>query len=210
MISLSLYERQGAKLEGERVTSLLFDNVSGALLFETQKGRFAACCLKTGKEGAEGKIRALTGRRKAAADFSAANGMAKKLCLGMPVWSTAGCFCGTLTDAEITAKGKIRCVVTEKGRFCHVTAVGDGVLIRGVNAARAFAKTLPKRQKPRAEKRRYGNFNFLVGQRVDKTICNFQGEVMIKRDAYITAETLRQAKLWGKLTELCLHCYSST
>ena len=53
MISLSLYERQGAKLEGEKVTSLLFDNVSGALLFETQKGRFAACCLKTGKEGAE-------------------------------------------------------------------------------------------------------------------------------------------------------------
>lgn len=55
MISLSLYERQGAKLEGEKVTSLLFDNVSGALLFETQKGGLPPVALKRAKRAQRAK-----------------------------------------------------------------------------------------------------------------------------------------------------------
>ena len=69
MISLSLYERQGAKLEGEKVTSLLFDNVSGALLFETQKGRFAACCLKNGQRWRRGQNTGFDGTSESGGGF---------------------------------------------------------------------------------------------------------------------------------------------
>ena len=54
-------------------------------------------------------------------------------------------------------------------------------------------------------RRRYGDFNFLLGKVVDKTIVNFQGEVMIKKTEKVTKEVLRQAKISGKLIELCLH-----
>ena len=54
-------------------------------------------------------------------------------------------------------------------------------------------------------RRRYGNFNFLLGKTADKTIVNFQGEVMIKKSEKVTKEVLRQAKISGKLIELYLH-----
>lgn len=54
-------------------------------------------------------------------------------------------------------------------------------------------------------RRRYGNFNFLLGKIADKTIVNFQGEVMIKKKETVTKEVLRQAKISGKLIELYLH-----
>ena len=54
-------------------------------------------------------------------------------------------------------------------------------------------------------RRKYGDFNFLIGKSVDKTITNFQGEVMIKQHETINAEVLRQAKISGKLLELYLH-----
>ena len=59
----------------------------------------------------------------------------------------------------------------------------------------------PSRQIPK----RYGNFNFLLGKTVDKTIVNFQGEVMIKKAEKVSKDVLRQAKISGKLIELCLH-----
>lgn len=54
-------------------------------------------------------------------------------------------------------------------------------------------------------RKKYGNFNFLVGKTVDKTMTNFQGEVMIKRGETVTTDILRQAKISGKLIELYLH-----
>lgn len=54
-------------------------------------------------------------------------------------------------------------------------------------------------------RRKYGDFSFLVGKSVDKTMFNFQGEVMIKQHETITWEVLRQAKIAGKLLELYLH-----
>lgn len=64
-----------------------------------------------------------------------------------------------------------------------------------------------KRPAPKAKypKRRYGDFNFLLGKIVDKNITNFYDEVMIRAGDKVTAETLRQAKISGKLVELCLH-----
>ena len=54
-------------------------------------------------------------------------------------------------------------------------------------------------------KRRYGDFSFLLGKTADKNIINFYGEIMLKRGEKITLDVLRQAKLSGKLIELCLH-----
>lgn len=54
-------------------------------------------------------------------------------------------------------------------------------------------------------RRRYGDFSFLIGKSVDKTIVNFQGEVMIRQHETITRDILRQAKISGKLLELYLH-----
>ena len=57
----------------------------------------------------------------------------------------------------------------------------------------------------RGIRKKYGDFNFLLGKTVDKTIVNFQGEVMIKKKERVTKEVLRQAKISGKLIELYLH-----
>ncbi|MCM1289484.1 MAG: hypothetical protein NC132_02385 [Corallococcus sp.] len=54
-------------------------------------------------------------------------------------------------------------------------------------------------------RRKYGDFSFLIGKSVDKTVVNFQGEVMIKQHETITRDVLRQAKISGKLLELYLH-----
>ena len=54
-------------------------------------------------------------------------------------------------------------------------------------------------------KRRYGDFSFLIGKTADKNITNFYGEVMIRVGDKVTVAILRQAKLAGKLIELCLH-----
>ena len=54
-------------------------------------------------------------------------------------------------------------------------------------------------------RRKYGDFSFLIGKSVDKTIVNFQGEVMIKQHETINVDILRQAKVSGKLLELYLH-----
>ena len=55
------------------------------------------------------------------------------------------------------------------------------------------------------QNRKYGDFSFLIGKLCDKNITNFQGEVMVKYGERVTQEILRQAKISGKLIELCLH-----
>ncbi|MCH5151891.1 MAG: hypothetical protein J1F65_04460 [Clostridiales bacterium] len=55
------------------------------------------------------------------------------------------------------------------------------------------------------QNRKYGDFSFLIGKVTDKTITNFQGEVMVKLGERVTPDILRQAKISGKLIELCLH-----
>ena len=55
------------------------------------------------------------------------------------------------------------------------------------------------------QNRKYGDFSFLIGKVTDKNITNFQGEVMVKYGERVTQKILRQAKVSGKLIELCLH-----
>lgn len=62
----------------------------------------------------------------------------------------------------------------------------------------AAEKTYPVR-------RRYGDFSFLLGKIVDKDITNFYDEIMLRKGATVTHDVLRQAKISGKLIELCLH-----
>lgn len=69
----------------------------------------------------------------------------------------------------------------------------------------AVKQVTKKNAEPRYPKRRYGDFGFLIGKTVDKNITNFYGEVMIKVGDKVTSVILRQAKIAGKLIELCLH-----
>ena len=66
-----------------------------------------------------------------------------------------------------------------------------------------FAKQITNA--PWNQNRKYGDFSFLIGKMTDKTITNFQGEVMVKHGERVTHDILRQAKISGKLIELCLH-----
>ena len=54
-------------------------------------------------------------------------------------------------------------------------------------------------------KRKSGDFSFLIGKRVDKNIVSFWGELMIREGEIVTREVYLKARIFGKLTELCLH-----
>lgn len=141
--------------------------------------------------------------------------------IGKTAYDTTGKHLGTLAEIQIGNTLKLAYAhlddATAIGRG-KIYAVGDVLLIR--------AKTPPhktvtsKRVKSTGDKtptttgkiavhwlqnRRYGDFSFLIGKTVDKTITNFQGELMIKQGERVTNTILRQAKVSGKLIELCLH-----
>lgn len=69
----------------------------------------------------------------------------------------------------------------------------------------SVAKCVTHSKLPYRPTRKCGNFSFLIGKTVDKNIVNFQGETMLRKNEIITSEILRQAKISGKLIELCLH-----
>lgn len=71
-----------------------------------------------------------------------------------------------------------------------VTADADGKNNFGVNIA---------------PKRKSGDFSFLVGKVVDKNIFNYLGELMIREGDVVTRHVYIKARMFGKLTELCLH-----
>lgn len=133
---------------------------------------------------------------------------------------------GTVTDAEFTSTMKLSKIICDNGEQYNkgrVSAVDDIVLIKTEKPAKASKKRTkaqtdicanaqPTASKPAAAaaypvKRRYGDFSFLIGKTADKNIKNFFGEVMIRRGEKVTADTLRQAKISGKLIELCLHVF---
>lgn len=71
-----------------------------------------------------------------------------------------------------------------------VTADADGENNFGINIA---------------PKRKSGDFSFLVGKVVDKNIFNYLGELMIREGDVVTRNVYIKARMFGKLTELCLH-----
>ena len=143
----------------------------------------------------------------------------EELTLGKIAYDTTGKYLGKLTEIEFGNTLKIGYAHLDCGTpFSRgkLYALGDVLLIR----ARTPAKTVSKRSNVKDEQmqkskklttarwlqnRRYGDFSFLIGKTVDKTITNFQGELMIKQGERVTNTILRQAKVSGKLIELCLH-----
>lgn len=128
-----------------------------------------------------------------------------------------------IVNEKAFAKGKIRCVgdvilIKEKpflatrpktrNKTTQIASEVDANSKKAI-AAHDHSSTIPNSRDTRfitgKIRRKYGDFGFLAGRRVDKTIVNFQGEVMIKSDEIITKETLRQAKISGKLIEIFLH-----
>lgn len=140
-------------------------------------------------------------------------------------YDTTGKHLGKLADVEFGNTLKLaRGTLDDQTPFSRgkIYAVGDVLLIRARTPATASTKKAPakaqgeqkaavaaKSKKYTAaqwlQQRRYGDFSFLIGKIVDKTITNFQGELMIKQGERVTNTILRQAKVSGKLIELCLH-----
>ena len=143
-----------------------------------------------------------------------------------PLYDLSGRYLGTIYDVIFgkTLKiGKITCDNGEeygRGRIC---ATGDIVIVKNPPQKEKRKQVISKQaNSPATEpmriqsvniaknatypvRRRYGDFNFLLGKAVDKNITNFYGEVMIRAGDKVTHDVLRQAKISGKLIELCLH-----
>ena len=145
----------------------------------------------------------------------------EELAIGKPAYDTTGKYLGTLKEIEFGNTLKICYAHLDDGTAFSrgkLYALKDVMLIR---ARTPTAKLAAKRKTGEEQtatasgkkyttarwlqNRRYGDFSFLIGKTVDKTITNFQGELMIKQGERVTNTILRQAKVSGKLIELCLH-----
>lgn len=144
------------------------------------------------------------------------------------VYETTGKLLGKVTDAEFGNTLKLVNIYLED-ETCYrrgkISAVKDVVLIRVPGPPRpkkpkkeqtenttaneqsetAAPVTIQTTNARWRQNRKYGDFSFLIGKVTDKTITNFQGEVMVKMGEHVTHDILRQAKISGKLIELCLH-----
>lgn len=143
--------------------------------------------------------------------------------IGKLVYDTTGKLLGNVVDVEFGNSLKLAKIYLNddttytRGRIC---AVSDIALIRAKTAVKTkktvdnIGDTTTKTQRDVAfvkkiickfPLRKYGDFSFLIGKVTDKNITNFQGELMIRCGERVTNNILRQAKVSGKLIELCLH-----
>lgn len=153
--------------------------------------------------------------------------------VGKEVYDALGKRLGTVADATFyKTTMKLRRLVCDNGEQygkSRILAINDIVLIKVAKPKQVKTtakneqidistsddiKQTPVNTRPvnvselaatRHIRRRYGDFSFLLGKKADKTITNFFNEVMIRSGETVTPETLRQAKISGKLIELCLH-----
>ncbi len=138
------------------------------------------------------------------------------------VFDTVGKLLGKLTATIITRTLKLKSITIDNGKeytLANMVANGDILLVK--NNTHGKKKTTNKKTKTTAlttqncmvntefvaimPKRKYGNFSFLLGKRVDKNIQNFLGEIIVHKGEIITQKIYLTAKRFGKLTELCLH-----
>ncbi len=142
--------------------------------------------------------------------------------LDKAVYDVLGRQLGTASDGIVNKTATLCKLILDNGKQFskgRIACADDIILIKAPKPS----KSKPKQKKehmqictnaqptentvktPSAMRRRYGDFTFLIGKTADKNIVNFYGEIMIHRGDKVTAETLRQAKISGKLIELCLH-----
>ena len=144
--------------------------------------------------------------------------------LNKSAYDTLGKYLGTVEDVTLSKTLAISKIVLDNGQAyakSRISAVADVVLIKAEKPQKPRTKrTNAHKSIPAAEQakqvneinrppqpipRRYGDFGFLLGKTSDKNITNFYGEVMIRAGETVTTDILRQAKISGKLIELCLH-----
>ena len=146
---------------------------------------------------------------------------------GKFAFETSGSYLCKVSDVEFGNTLKLSKVHLEDNTVYNrgrILAVKDVLLIRAPTPPRpkktvakttdtevaveqpvVTATTIRTPNTPWHKNRKYGDFSFLIGKVTDKTITNFQGEVMVKLGERVTHTILRQAKISGKLIELCLH-----
>lgn len=194
-----------------QISDYVYDKTTGVGAFDTDTGRYGAEKIFSVKDAVS--VIATT-----------KTDVGEKL-VGKVAYDTTGKYLGKIYEVEFgnTLKPtKITLIDgTEYGRG-KIYAVKDVALIRArmplskkpvATATKATAQSNATKQKLKQKAvysrwmqvRKYGDFSFLIGKVTDKTITNFQGEVMVKNGEKVTADVLRQAKISGKLIELCLH-----
>ena len=194
-----------------QICDYIYDKTTGMGAFETDTGKYSADKIFSVVDA----VSVIEARK---------TDIGEKL-VGKVAYDTTGKYLGKIYEVEFgnTLKpSKITLIDgTEYGRG-KIYAVKDVALIRAKTPARPKtvsatttstandnAAKLKLKQKPVnsrwMQNRKYGDFSFLIGKFTDKTITNFQGEVMVKNGEKVTQDVLRQAKISGKLIELCLH-----
>ena len=205
LVGKNMLDVNSAKDYGQ-ISDFVYDKSAGVGAFATDTGNYSA------------KIFSV---QDAVSVSEAAPWDAGETLVGKIAYDTTGKYLGKIYDVEFASTLKPSKITlidgTEYGRG-KIYAVKDVALIRAKVPASPKKTTTAKpvnaveqSRKKRTvsarwlQNRKYGNFSFLIGKFTDKTITNFQGEVMVKHGEKVTPEILRQAKISGKLIELCLH-----
>ena len=192
-----------------QISDYVYDKATGVGAFDTDTGRYSAEKIFSVKD--------------AVSVIAAAKTDVGEKLVGKVAYDTTGKYLGKIYEVEFgnTLKPtKITLIDgTEYGRG-KIYAVKDVALIRArtpiikkpvaTSTTAKPTKATKQKLKQKAysrwmQNRKYGDFSFLIGKVTDKTITNFQGEVMVKYGERVTQDVLRQAKISGKLIELCLH-----
>lgn len=213
LLNCALYDENQTNLG--QINNVMFDKSSGKCLLATDRGVYCASKFRCNDKGVVASNLQLT----------------EKNCpslLDKEIYNLSGKRLGTVADAIIGKTANVIKLISDNGipyTRGRIAAIKDIILIKKQKPAqkketrkREQAQARAKEQphvKPveitandrsvRSVRRRYGDFSFLIGKTADKNIINFFGEVMIRRGETVTADVLRQAKISGKLIELCLH-----
>ena len=193
-----------------QISDYIYDKATGVGAFATDTGRYSA------------KIFSV--KDAVSVTDATQQDVGEKL-VGKVAYDTTGKYLGKIYEVEFNGAlkpSKITLIDGTDYSRGKIYAVKDVALIRAKTPARpkrtapttlsatpdnAVEHTLKRRSVNARwlQNRKYGDFSFLIGKITDKTITNFQGEVMVKQGEKVTQEILRQAKISGKLIELCLH-----
>ncbi len=202
---LTLMQKKATTPHGEAtVRAILWNNES------------RVCAIKTYQNDDERAHRFCISGKKLVAGVEETG---REMFLQQEVVGTNGNKLGEMQNATFTGKGVLKSITAGGVEYARsrISCVGDVILIKQ-NSPRKTRRRPPNCNKKKADassghaaqiygiRKSYGDFSFLVGRKVDKTIVNFQGEVMIKATQKVTKSVLKQAKISGKLIELCLHC----
>lgn len=210
LLNCALYDENQKKLG--QITDVMFDKSVGKCLLVTDDGIYYADKLKCNDKGI------------VASNIQPTDNAYPSL-LNKTVYDLFGVKLGVIADAIIGKKTNVIKLILDNGipyTRGRIAAINDIMLIKRQKSAQKKekrkreqaqicaseqpkVKTADITANNRSVRRRYGDFSFLLGKTADKNITNFFGEVMIRRGEIVTQEVLRQAKISGKLIELCLH-----